>query len=62
VTDHGDLVLDNLTKSIQSWNDAGYQWIERQDPTKAWGWVSLDPSRNSTLVASTAASPLSAIN
>jgi predicted transglutaminase-like cysteine proteinase len=62
VTDHGDYVLDNLTSSIQSWDDAGYQWIERQDPNKAWGWVSLDPSRNSALVASTAAGPLSAIN
>jgi predicted transglutaminase-like cysteine proteinase len=62
VTDHGDYVLDNLTSSIQSWDDAGYQWIERQDPNKAWGWVSLDPSRNPALVASTAAGPLSAID
>jgi len=62
VTDHGDYVLDNLTSSIRSWDDADYQWIERQDPNKAWGWVSLDPSGNPALVASTAAGPLSAIN
>jgi len=61
-TDHGDYVLDNLTNSIQSWNQTGYQWIERQDPTKVWGWVLLDPSRNPALVASTAAGPLSAIH
>jgi predicted transglutaminase-like cysteine proteinase len=51
-TDHGDYVLDNLTNSIQSWDQTGYRWIERQDPAKAWGWVSLDPSRNPALVAS----------
>jgi predicted transglutaminase-like cysteine proteinase len=51
-TDHGDYVLDNLSNAIQSWDQTGYQWIERQDPAKAWGWVSLDPSRNPALVAS----------
>jgi len=51
-TDHGDYVLDNLTNSIQSWDQTGYQWVERQDPAKAWGWVSLDPTRNPALVAS----------
>lgn len=62
VTDHGDYVLDNLSNAIQSWDDTGYQWIERQDPAKAWGWVQLDPSRNPALVASMAAGPVSAIN
>jgi predicted transglutaminase-like cysteine proteinase len=62
VTDHGDYVLDNLTSRIQSWDDTDYRWVERQDPSKAWGWVSLDPSRNPALVASTAAGPLSATN
>ena len=62
VTDHGDYVLDNLSNSIKSWDDTDYQWVERQDPTNAWGWISLDPSRNPALVASTAAGPLSATN
>jgi predicted transglutaminase-like cysteine proteinase len=61
-TDHGDYVLDNLSNSIQNWDRTDYQWIERQDPSKAWGWVSLDPSRNSTLVAAAAAGPVSAVN
>lgn len=61
-TDRGDYVLDNLTNAIRNWDDTNYQWIERQDPSKAWGWVSLGPPGGSTLVASTAEGPISAIN
>lgn len=45
-TDHGDYVLDNLTAMIRSWDDTGYEWIERQDPDHEWGWVSLEPPRS----------------
>lgn len=61
-TDRGDYVLDNLTSTIHNWDDTDYQWIERQDPKNAWGWVSLDKSNNPALVASAAAGPVSAIN
>lgn len=61
-TNHGDYVLDNLTNTIQSWDRTDYQWIERQDPAKAWGWVFLDTSRNSALAASIAAGPVSTID
>jgi len=61
-TDHGDYVLDNLTNAIQSWDRTDYRWIERQDPNKAWGWVSLDPSHDPAVVAATAADPGSVIN
>jgi predicted transglutaminase-like cysteine proteinase len=61
-TDRGDYVLDNLTRTIRSWDDTDYQWIERQDPNNAWGWVSLDKSKNPALIASAAAGPVSAIH
>jgi hypothetical protein len=54
--------LDNLTRTIRSWDDTDYQWIERQDPNNAWGWVSLDKSKNPALIASAAAGPVSAIH
>lgn len=40
-TDKGDFVLDNLRDEIVSWNATGYTWIERQDPKRPMGWVSL---------------------
>jgi predicted transglutaminase-like cysteine proteinase len=61
-TDHGDYVLDNLTNAIQNWDRTDYRWIERQDPNKAWGWVSLDSSHDPAVVAATAAGPGSVIN
>jgi predicted transglutaminase-like cysteine proteinase len=59
-TDQGDYVLDNLRRDIVGWDQAGYQWIERQDPNKAWGWVALGKSTNSTFVASIAQGPIGA--
>ena len=41
-TDHGDFVLDNLTRRIRSWDDTDYHWIERQDPRDGYAWVSLE--------------------
>ncbi len=61
-TDRGDYVLDNLTSTIRNWDDTDYLWIERQDPSKAWGWVMLDKSQNPALMASAASGPVSAIN
>ena len=58
-TDQGDYVLDNLRHDIVGWDQAGYQWIERQDPDKAWGWVALGKSTNSTF-ASIARGPIGA--
>ncbi|MGA7676564.1 MAG: transglutaminase-like cysteine peptidase [Rhizomicrobium sp.] len=43
-TDKGDYVLDNLNGDVVAWNATGYTWIERQDPTRPLGWVSLQPS------------------
>lgn len=40
-TDHGDYVLDNLTKDVLSWDHTNYRWIERQDPNDAQAWVAL---------------------
>jgi predicted transglutaminase-like cysteine proteinase len=40
-TDKGDFVLDNLRDEIVAWNATGYTWIERQDPKRPMGWVSL---------------------
>jgi predicted transglutaminase-like cysteine proteinase len=42
-TDHGDYVLDNLIQIVRSWDNTGYEWIERQDPDRTWGWVALGP-------------------
>ena len=44
VTDRGDYVLDNLKDQIIPWDRTGYTWIERQDPSRATGWVSLLPA------------------
>ncbi len=41
VTDKGDLVLDNLTDEIESWDKTGYRWLERQDAS-ASAWVSIE--------------------
>jgi predicted transglutaminase-like cysteine proteinase len=40
-TDRGDFVLDNLVPEILPWSQANYFWLERQDPTRSWGWVAL---------------------
>lgn len=44
VTDRGDYVLDNMNDQIRAWDRTDYTWIERQDPSKASGWVSLMPA------------------
>lgn len=41
VTDHGDFVLDNLVADVKAWTATDYKWVERQDPDRAMGWVSI---------------------
>jgi predicted transglutaminase-like cysteine proteinase len=40
-TDRGDFVLDNMRDDIIAWNQTSYIWLERQDPSHVFGWVSL---------------------
>lgn len=49
-TDRGDLVLDNLTGSIVTWDRTPYQYLKRQSEFDAGLWVSIEDSR--TLTAS----------
>jgi predicted transglutaminase-like cysteine proteinase len=53
-TDHGDYVLDNLVANVKSWDNTGYQWVARQDPETAWGWVSLLPAEADSVEAEAA--------
>jgi len=41
VTDRGNLVLDNLNDEIVTWDKTRYTYLERQDPSSASGWLSL---------------------
>lgn len=52
-TDKGDFVLDNMRNDIVPWDATGYTWIERQDPARPLGWVSLLPSMAMKSVAAT---------
>jgi predicted transglutaminase-like cysteine proteinase len=49
-TDHGDYVLDNMVQNVRSWDNTGYQWVERQDPNNVWAWVSLTPGASPPLL------------
>lgn len=42
-TDHGDLVLDNMTWKILPWHRTPYEWVMRQSHRRPYVWVSLDP-------------------
>lgn len=44
-TDHGDLVLDNLSDDVKTWADLDYDWIERQDDKGEMGWVTFGNHR-----------------
>lgn len=37
----GDVVLDNLSSSVRSWNAAGYQWISMQSGSNPRFWVAI---------------------
>ena len=59
-TEQGDFVLDNLRRDIIGWDQTGYEWIERQDPARAWGWVALGKATDPTYIASIAKGPIGA--
>jgi len=40
-TTTGDLVLDNLSKEIQPWQDTDYQWLKIQSATDARFWYEV---------------------
>ena len=40
-TENGDLVLDNLTSRIVSWQKTGYTFLRMQDPRQPNRWVSV---------------------
>lgn len=40
-TAEGELVLDNLSPWIVSWQEAPYRWVKRQAPGSALTWVSV---------------------
>jgi predicted transglutaminase-like cysteine proteinase len=45
-TRQGELVLDNLSPWIVPWNQAGYQWVERQVDGEPFKWAMVnDPTR-----------------
>jgi predicted transglutaminase-like cysteine proteinase len=43
-TTKGDLVLDNLTDSIHSWQSTDYQWLKIQSAADARFWYDIRPS------------------
>lgn len=42
-TDHGDLVLDNVTDQILPWRETGYEWVMRQSQGNPAQWVRIAP-------------------
>ncbi|MEO9336087.1 transglutaminase-like cysteine peptidase [Mesorhizobium sp. SB112] len=40
-TDHGDLILDNLTDKVQVWDQTGYHFLKRQSSTHTGRWVTI---------------------
>jgi predicted transglutaminase-like cysteine proteinase len=50
-TTKGDLVLDNLTDSIRSWQNTGYQWLKIQSAVDARFWYAIKPVRAGTVVS-----------
>lgn len=41
-TDRGDLVLDNLTATILTWDRTPYQYLKRQSEVDAGRWVTIN--------------------
>jgi len=50
-TTKGDLVLDNLTDAIRSWQTTGYQWLKIQSAVDARFWYEVKPARGGTAVS-----------
>lgn len=45
VTDLGDFVLDNQSRSIRLWSDAPYHWRARQSRERPYIWVNADATK-----------------
>lgn len=54
-TDRGDYVLYSLAPDIVAWRLTSYQWISRQDPSRANAWTNLTAPPTVLALASTAA-------
>lgn len=55
VTDKGDLILDNMTMGIVSFDKAPYTWLMRQSRQHPMHWVKLDGKGTAASTASTSA-------
>ena len=42
-TDHGELVLDNLSSWVMRWDQTPYRWVARQSAHDPMVWVKADP-------------------
>lgn len=40
-TDRGDLVLDNLSRTVRPWSSSMYRWHSIQSPRNTWTWHKL---------------------
>lgn len=40
-SDRGDLVLDNLTDTIRTWNETRYVFLQMQDPDRPTAWINV---------------------
>ena len=56
-TDKGEMVLDSLSSWILGWQDAPYQWVERQVPGAPMVWVASDGGAKAVAPADKAAAP-----
>ena len=50
-TDRGDLILDNLTDTVRTWNKTGYRFLKRQASNHTGRWVTLKRGGSSTVAA-----------
>jgi predicted transglutaminase-like cysteine proteinase len=46
-TEAGEVVLDNLSPWVLPWNEAPYQWLDRQVPGAPTQWVHVQPMTRS---------------
>ncbi|RST88431.1 transglutaminase [Aquibium carbonis] len=45
-SDMGDLILDNLTDEVKTWDQTGYRFLKRQASSHTGRWVSLVDDQN----------------
>jgi predicted transglutaminase-like cysteine proteinase len=45
-SDMGDLILDNLTDEVKTWDETGYRFLKRQASSHTGRWVSLIDDQN----------------